>query len=64
MRPEDFDVPRPPTPTPGCPTCRALADRRETARLRRDGSAETDANVLLRRHQRSAHGNREQRQAR
>ena len=45
------DPSRPPVPVPGCPRCEGLAVRREEARSRRDGSAETDADVLLRRHQ-------------
>ncbi|MGW3494301.1 hypothetical protein [Streptomyces sp. NPDC001020] len=46
----------PPVPVPGCPVCAGLASRRDEARARRDGSAETDAAVLLRRHQRQEHG--------
>ena len=42
----------PPVPVPGCAVCADLTARRDEARARRDGSAETDANVLLRRHQR------------
>ena len=42
----------PPVPVPGCTVCDDLAARRNEARTRRDGSAETDTNVLLRRHQR------------
>ncbi|WP_371669835.1 hypothetical protein [Streptomyces sp. NBC_00289] len=47
---------RPPEPVSGCATCAELATRREEARAVFDGSAETDANVLLRQHQRREHG--------
>jgi hypothetical protein len=47
---------RPPSPVPGCATCEALALRRDRARAAFDGSAVTDANVLLRQHQRAEHG--------
>lgn len=46
---------RPPVPVPGCETCAELAVRREEALARYDRSAETDANVLLRHHQRRDH---------
>ncbi|UUU24212.1 DUF7848 domain-containing protein [Streptomyces sp. DSM 40750] len=46
---------RPPVPVPGCVTCAELAVRRDEARARYDRSAETDANVLLRHHQRRDH---------
>lgn len=46
---------RPPRPVPGCAACLALAERREAARGVYDRSAETDANVLLRQHQRQEH---------
>ncbi|MFF5361633.1 hypothetical protein ACFY4I_19900 [Streptomyces scabiei] len=46
---------RPPVPAPGCPACAELAVRRDEARARYDRSAETDANVLLRHHQRQGH---------
>jgi hypothetical protein len=46
----------PPVPVPGCAACAELAARRDEARARYDGSAETDANVLLRHHQRRDHG--------
>ncbi|MFF0437190.1 hypothetical protein ACFYU9_33825 [Streptomyces sp. NPDC004327] len=46
----DVEVPAPPVPVPGCAECDGLADRRRAARLAYDFSAETDANVLLRRH--------------
>ncbi|MEV8128808.1 hypothetical protein AB0P07_32970 [Streptomyces sp. NPDC085944] len=46
---------RPPAPVPGCEACSWLADRRETARAAFDHSAVTDANVLLRQHQRKEH---------
>ncbi|MFE1878562.1 hypothetical protein [Streptomyces diastatochromogenes] len=45
----------PPRPVPGCPACLQLAERREAARAVFDRSAETDANVLLRQHQRQEH---------
>ncbi|MET8559081.1 hypothetical protein ABZV75_00265 [Streptomyces flaveolus] len=46
---------RPPRPVPGCAACLELAERREAARVAYDRSAETDANVLLRQHQRREH---------
>lgn len=46
---------RPPVPVPGCAACAELAVRRGEARARYDRSAETDANVLLRHHQRREH---------
>ncbi|KOV76198.1 MULTISPECIES: hypothetical protein [unclassified Streptomyces] len=49
------DAGRPPRPVPGCAVCLELAERRETARVAYDRSAETDANVLLRQHQRKEH---------
>ncbi|MFF4586589.1 hypothetical protein [Streptomyces sp. NPDC001388] len=45
----------PPSPVRDCAACTDLAGLRDAARARRDGSAETDANVLLRRHQRRYH---------
>lgn len=45
----------PPVPVTGCTACAELAVRRDEARARYDGSAETDANVLLRHHQRREH---------
>ena len=50
------DLTRPPAPVPDCPTCTELAVQRDDARARRDGTEETDANVLLRRHLRAEHG--------
>jgi hypothetical protein len=47
--------PTPPTPVPGCVTCDELAVLRHLARHEGDASRETDADVLLRRHQRQAH---------
>ncbi|MFF7795286.1 hypothetical protein [Streptomyces sp. NPDC007991] len=47
---------RPPAPVPGCATCEELGVRRDKARAAFDGSAVTDANVLLRQHQRQEHG--------
>lgn len=49
------DVSRPPVPVSGCRTCSDLAARRDDARARFDGSKETDANVLMRQHQRQEH---------
>ncbi|OQR61357.1 hypothetical protein B6E66_25130 [Streptomyces maremycinicus] len=48
-------TPRPPVPAPDCAECDDLASRREHARDTHDRSAETDANVLLRGHQRRDH---------
>ncbi|MFI8948013.1 hypothetical protein ACIGO6_16075 [Streptomyces sp. NPDC053750] len=45
----------PPAPFPDCAACAWLADRREAARAAFDHSAVTDANVLLRQHQRKEH---------
>jgi hypothetical protein len=53
--PQGDDVGRPPEPVPGCATCEGLAVRRDEARARCDGTEETDANVLLRRHLRGGH---------
>ncbi|MGW0708629.1 DUF7848 domain-containing protein [Streptomyces sp. NPDC002643] len=52
-QPDPLD--RPPVPVPGCKTCEELSVRRNEARARYDFSAETDANVLLRRHRRREH---------
>ncbi|MEU3857177.1 hypothetical protein AB0F03_07355 [Streptomyces sp. NPDC028722] len=49
------DVSRPPRPVPGCAACAELVARREDVRTAYDRSAETDANVLLRQHQRQEH---------
>ncbi|MFC9463579.1 hypothetical protein [Streptomyces coelicoflavus] len=49
------DQDRPPLPVPDCEACAWLADRRETARAAFDHSAVSDANVLLRQHQRKEH---------
>jgi hypothetical protein len=49
------DTSRPPLPVRGCTTCAELAARREVARAEYDGSTETDANVLLRRHHNQEH---------
>ncbi|WP_354670056.1 hypothetical protein [Streptomyces sp. S.PNR 29] len=51
-----LDVTRPPVPVPGCAACAELDARRDEARAAFDGSAVTDANVLLRQHQRLEHG--------
>ncbi|MGX9890270.1 hypothetical protein [Streptomyces sp. NPDC002276] len=50
-----FFVAIPPRPVADCPTCTELAGLRATARTEQDYSAETDANVLLRKHQIEAH---------
>ncbi|MEU0335745.1 hypothetical protein [Streptomyces sp. NPDC006193] len=49
------DAVRPPRPVPGCAVCLRLAERREAARAAYDRSAETDADVLLRRHHGKEH---------
>ncbi|MEU6224035.1 hypothetical protein [Streptomyces sp. NPDC047042] len=46
---------RPPVPVPGCAECAELDARRAAARGGFDWSGETDANVLLRSHQRRDH---------
>ncbi|MCX4762020.1 hypothetical protein OG562_13760 [Streptomyces sp. NBC_01275] len=46
---------RPPVPEPDCAECEELATLRTTAQAAHDYSAETDANVLLRRHQHQDH---------
>ncbi|MEV6330641.1 hypothetical protein [Streptomyces sp. NPDC051909] len=46
----DVELPPAPRPAPGCAECDGLARRRRAARVAYDGSAEADANVLLRRH--------------
>ncbi|MGZ3100702.1 DUF7848 domain-containing protein [Streptomyces sp. H72] len=48
-------LPPPPEPVAGCALCAQLAVLRAHARAVGDGSAETDADVLLTRHQRQAH---------
>ncbi|MES4831248.1 hypothetical protein ABVB25_29460, partial [Streptomyces anthocyanicus] len=53
--PAPAELERPPLPVPGCEACAWLAERRETARAAFDHSAVTDANVLLRQHQRKEH---------
>lgn len=50
------DLNRPPVPVPGCAVCEELTVRRDEARAAFDGSAVTDANVLLRQHQGREHG--------
>lgn len=55
LPPDPEDLSRPPWPVPGCAECTHLDDRRETARAAHDHSAATDANVLLRQHQRAEH---------
>lgn len=50
------DLGRPPVPVPGCAACAEVDGLRRTARAQSDASAVTDANVLMRRHQRAEHG--------
>ncbi|WEO96659.1 hypothetical protein A6P39_023000 [Streptomyces sp. FXJ1.172] len=50
-----IDITRPPSPVPGCAACAELVERREVAQATYDRSAEVDANVLLRQHQRKEH---------
>ncbi|WP_329273584.1 hypothetical protein [Streptomyces sp. NBC_01451] len=47
---------RPPAPVPGCETCAEVDGLRRTAGAESDASAVTDADVLMRRHQRAEHG--------
>ncbi|WP_265861260.1 hypothetical protein [Streptomyces sp. SKN60] len=54
-----YELMRPPAPVPSCAECDELALSRAAARERFDWSAETDANVLLRRHQSDLHPLRE-----
>ncbi|MFE2421811.1 hypothetical protein [Streptomyces hokutonensis] len=56
-----YDIGTPPSPIPGCASCADLAALRHDARARGDGTAETDANVLLRRHQHRDHDIRHRR---
>ncbi len=51
-------LPPPPEPVAGCTTCTQLAVLRAHARAVGDGSAETDADVLLARHRRRDHERR------
>ncbi|MEU2625109.1 hypothetical protein ABZ642_44585 [Streptomyces sp. NPDC007157] len=53
--PSPDDLSRPPRPVPGCAECAELGSRRATALVAYDQSAATDANVLLRQHQRAEH---------
>lgn len=50
-----YELVRPPAPVPDCADCAELAASRAAARARFDWSAETDANVLLRRHRADIH---------
>jgi len=59
--PYDISTPPAPVPVPDCPSCADLAALRYDARARNDGTAETDANVLLRRHQQRDHDIRHRR---
>ncbi|MFJ9631958.1 hypothetical protein ACIRU8_30090 [Streptomyces sp. NPDC101175] len=56
-----YDIGTPPAPVPDCAACTELAALRHEARTRGDGTAETDANVLLRRHQHRDHDIRHRR---
>jgi len=56
-----YDIGTPPPPVPDCPSCADLAALRYDAQARNDGTAETDANVLLRRHQHRDHDARRHR---
>ncbi|MYT32741.1 MULTISPECIES: hypothetical protein [unclassified Streptomyces] len=47
--------PAPPQPQAGCARCADLDERRTKARRQYDRSAESDGNVMLRRHLREAH---------
>ncbi|WP_329218469.1 hypothetical protein OG352_19280 [Streptomyces sp. NBC_01485] len=49
------DMTRPPVPAPGCDACAELDAQRALARVEFDYSAVSDANVLMRRHQRKDH---------
>lgn len=49
------DLSRPPQPVRGCLQCVELDTLREAAYAVSDRSAETDANVLMRKHQRQEH---------
>ncbi|MGV9561177.1 hypothetical protein [Streptomyces sp. NPDC003480] len=49
------DTSRPPLPVRGCAMYTELDGLREAARAEHDASAETDANVLLRRHHNKEH---------
>ncbi|MER5882752.1 hypothetical protein ABT160_02870 [Streptomyces sp. NPDC001941] len=44
-----------PEAPPDCPTCHTLAHRRRAARERRDLSAVSDCNVLIRKHPEHPH---------
>ncbi|GAA2790704.1 hypothetical protein [Streptomyces showdoensis] len=50
-----YGLGRPPVPVPHCAECAELDASRAGARARFDWSAETDANVLLRRHLQAGH---------
>ncbi|MFG3347887.1 hypothetical protein ACGF1Z_22815 [Streptomyces sp. NPDC048018] len=54
-----YDLSRPPVPVPHCAECGELAAARAAARAGFDWSAETDANVLMRRHQAENHPGKE-----
>ncbi|MFG3118713.1 hypothetical protein ACGF4C_30620 [Streptomyces sp. NPDC048197] len=47
--------PAEPEPRAGCDRCAEFAEQRTQAQARRDPSAETDCNVLMRRHIEEAH---------
>ncbi|MDX3455358.1 hypothetical protein PV396_26045 [Streptomyces sp. ME02-8801-2C] len=50
------ELDRPPVPVADCETCAEVAALRRAAQAASDASAETDADVLMRRHHRAAHG--------
>lgn len=49
------ELPREPSPMPGCPVCLSQSVARQNARSTGDYSAVSDANVKLRQHQRDEH---------
>ncbi|MBM4821337.1 MULTISPECIES: DUF7848 domain-containing protein [Streptomyces] len=55
MREPVRDIDAPPVPYAGCEECASLAVLRHEARACGDGTTETDANVLMRRHQAKDH---------
>ncbi|MCX4907307.1 hypothetical protein [Streptomyces sp. NBC_00878] len=56
VRGPGYDLTCPPVPVPGCAACAELDGQRKAARAEFDGSKVTDANVLMRQHQRREHG--------
>ncbi|WP_329220393.1 hypothetical protein OG352_26905 [Streptomyces sp. NBC_01485] len=55
VRGPGYDMTRAPVPVPGCGECAELDAQRALARVEFDYSAVSDANVLMRRHQRKDH---------